>query len=216
MNGIWFFLLLAGFVCAVITGRVAEFSAGAFNSAQTAVELALKLAGIIVFWLGLMKIAEKSGLVSLLARAVHPVLKLLFPEVPKDHPALPAIAMNIAANAVGLDNAATPLGIKAMEELEKLNPKQGVLSDAQALLVAINTAGVSVLPVTVISLRIAEKSKDPYEIVGPTLLATALSMVVAVGVTRLLAKTRRYRAQYESAPDKPVAPLPAAVPEQAR
>lgn len=209
MNGIWFFLLLSGFLCAVVTGRVADFTAGAFNSAQGAVELALKLAGVIIFWLGLMRIAEKAGLVSLLARAVHPVLRWIFPDVPKDHPALPAIAMNIAANAVGLDNAATPLGIKAMEELEKLNPKRGVLTDAQAMLVAINTAGVSLLPVTVISLRIAEGSKDPYEIVGPTLLATALSMVVAIGVTKLLSKTARYRAQYQSAPDKD-APAPAA------
>ncbi|MFN7135230.1 MAG: nucleoside recognition domain-containing protein, partial [Myxococcales bacterium] len=150
VNGIWVFLLASGFLCAVITGRVSEYTAGAFSGAQSAVEIALKLAGVIILWLGLMRIADKAGLVSLLARAVYPALRLVFPDVPREHPALPAIAMNIAANALGLDNAATPLGIKAMEELEKLNPKQGVLTDAQAMLVAINTAGVSLIPVTVI------------------------------------------------------------------
>jgi spore maturation protein A len=206
VNAIWFLLLLASFAFAVIGGKVGEFTAGAFKAAQTAFEVALSLVGLIVFWLGLMKIAERSGLVNVVARWVHPALRLLFPKVPRDHPALSAIALNIAANALGLDNAATPLGIKAMEELDKLNKKQATLSDEQALLVALNTAGMAIIPVGIINLRLAAKAKDPYEIVGPTLIATGVAFVVSILVCKLLSRLRRYRKQYEEAPDKIAAP----------
>jgi spore maturation protein SpmA len=106
------------------------------------------------------------------------------------------------ANALGLDNAATPLGIKAMEELDTLNRKTGILTDAQALLVAMNTAGMSIIPVSVINLRLAAHSKDPYEIVAPTVLATVLSMAAAIAITKLLQRTERYRKQFETAEDR--------------
>ena len=208
MNGIWFFLLIVAFGFAALGGKVGEFTSGLFEATQKGVDVSLSLVGMMVFWLGLMKIAEKSGLVDLIARAVQPVLGLLFPDVPKGHKAISAIALNIAANALGLDNAATPLGIKAMEELETLNRKVGVLTDSQALLVAMNTAGMTIVPVTVINLRLVEHSRDPYEIVVPTMVATLLSMAAAVAITKVLQRTRRYRDQYESAPDKPALAMP--------
>ncbi len=206
MNALWFLLLAVAFAFAVAGGKVGEFSAGTFRAAQSAFEVALSLVGVMVFWLGLMKIAERSGLVNLLARAVHPLLKLLFPKVPREHPALSAIALNIAANALGLDNAATPLGIKAMEELDTLNPKKGVLSDEQALLVAVNTASMTLIPAGIINLRMAAGSRDPTSIVVPTLLATAASFTAAIVVSKLFARLSRYRRQFEAAPDKPAPP----------
>lgn len=209
MNVLWFSLLVIAFAFAAGGGKVQDFTSGLFESAQFGFDVTFKLVGVMVFWLGLMKIAEKSGLVNVLAKVVSPLLRLIFRGVPQGHPALSAIALNMAANALGLDNAATPLGIKAMEELDKLNPKQGVLSDAQAMLVGMNTASMALLPVTIINLRLASKSKDAYEVVGPILLATACAFTVAVVVSKLLARTGHYRRQFESAPDKPAAPADA-------
>ncbi len=211
MNVLWFLLLVSAFVFAVGGGKVSEFNSGTFKQAQVAVEVALSLVGVMVFWLGLMKVAEKSGLVNVIARVVAPVLRLLFPKVPKDHPALSAIAINIAANALGLDNAATPMGIKAMEELDKLNPKQGVLSDEQALLVAMNTAGMSLIPVGIINLRLAAKSQDPYSILPATLMATGVAFTVSIVMVKLLSRVPYFRRQFEQAPDKaPAADQPPA------
>ena len=202
MNILWFLLLVVAFVFAVLGGTVEGFATGAFKQAQAAFEVALSLVGVMVFWLGLMKIAEKSGLVNVLAKIVHPVLRLLFPKVPRDPPALSAVALNIAANALGLDNAATPLGIKAMEELDKLNPKKGTLSDEQALLVAMNTAGMSILPMGIINLRLQKGSTDPYSIVGPTLLATGVAFTVSIVLVKLLGRLPYFRRQLDEAPDK--------------
>lgn len=202
-------LLLGAFAFAATGGKVADFNTGLFKQAQAGFEVALSLVGVMVFWLGLMKIAEKSGLVNVLAKLVHPVLRVVFPKVPRGHPALSAIALNIAANALGLDNAATPLGIKAMEELDTLNPKQGTLSDDQAMLVAMNTAGMSILPVGVINLRLAAKSNDPYSVVVPTLLATGVAFIVSILLVKALGRLRHFRRQYEEAPDKPKGPTQA-------
>ena len=217
MNVFWFVLLLVAFVFAAFGGRMADFDSGLFKQAQAAFEVALSLVGMMVFWLGLMKIAEKSGLVNVLARVVHPVLRLIFPSVPRDHPALSAIAqtfrssgsgiaLNIAANALGLDNAATPLGIKAMEELDKLNPKKATLSDDQAMLVAMNTAGMAIIPVGILNLRLAAKSADPYSIVGPTLMATGVAFCVSIVLVKALSKLPRYRRQLDEAEDKAAEP----------
>ncbi|MBI5548401.1 MAG: nucleoside recognition protein [Deltaproteobacteria bacterium] len=212
MNVLWFLLLIVAFLFAAFGGKLGDFDSALFKQAQTAFEVALSLVGVMVFWLGIMKIAEKSGLVNILARAVHPVLRLIFPRVPRDHPALSAIALNIAANALGLDNAATPMGIKAMEELDKLNPKKATLSDEQATLVAMNTAAISLIPVGIINLRLAAKSNDPYSIVLPTLLASVVAFTTAILVAKLLGRLPRYRKQYAEAPDKPASP-PAEAPK---
>ena len=206
MNVLWFVLLGVAFLFAAGGGHMADFDSGLFKQAQAGFEVALSLVGMMVFWLGLMKVAEKSGLVNVLARVVHPVLRVIFPQVPRDHPALSAIALNMAANALGLDNAATPMGIKAMEELDKLNPKQATLSDEQATLVAMNTASISLIPVGIINLRLAAKSADPYSIVAPTLMATGVAFVTAILVAKAMGRLPRYRKQYEDAPLKPQPP----------
>jgi len=197
VNAFWFLLLAVAFAFALVGGRIDAFTDELFKTAQKAFDLALALTGVMVFWLGLMKIAERSGLVTVLARVVQPVLRLVFRGVPRDHPALSAIAMNMAANALGLDNAATPLGIKAMEELDKLNPKKGILSDDQALLVAVNTAGMALIPVGVINLRLEAKAQDPYGVVVPILLATATAFTVSIVTTKLRGRRRVFRRQLE-------------------
>jgi len=202
VNVFWFLLLAVAFLVAAFGGKVGEFDSALFKQAQAGFEVALSLVGVMVFWLGIMKIAEKSGLVNVIAKAVYPLLRLIFPRIPRDHPALSAVALNMAANALGLDNAATPMGIKAMEELDKLNPKQATLSDEQATLVAMNTAAISLIPVGIVNLRLAAKSGDPYSFVPPTVAATAVAFVTAILVTKGLSRLARYRKMYADAPDK--------------
>jgi len=168
-------------------GRMAALTAAAIESAGKAVTFSIGLAGVLALWLGLMKVAEEAGLVRAIARVFRPLLRFLFPAVPADHPALGAIVMNVGANVLGLGNAATPFGLKAMQELETLNPHKGTASDAQAMLVALNTASIQLVPATVIALRTAAGSAAPAEILGPTILASACGVVVAALAARLLA-----------------------------
>ena len=158
------------------------------DSAGKAVTLSLGLAGVMALWLGLMKVAEEAGIVRALARAARPLLRLLFPELPPDHPAMGAILMNVAANVLGLGNAATPFGVKAMQELEALNPHPGTATDAQALFCALNTASVQLIPATVIALRASAGSRAPGEIIGATLLASLCGAIVAVAAAKLLGR----------------------------
>ncbi|MGC4000201.1 MAG: nucleoside recognition domain-containing protein [Anaeromyxobacter sp.] len=154
------------------------------EAAGKAVTFSLGLAGAMALWLGLMRVAEEAGLVRALARALGPVLARLFPGVPRGHPAMGAIVMNVSANVLGLGNAATPFGIQAMKELEQLNPRPGTATDAQAMLCALNTASIQLVPASVIALRVAAGSRAPGEIIGPTLLASACGVVVAVLAAR--------------------------------
>ena len=164
---------------------------GALDGAGNAVTLALGLIGVMSLWLGLLKIAEKAGLVDKLARAARPIFRPLFRDVPDGHPAISAMLLNIAANMLGLGNAATPFGIKAMEELEKLNPNPGTATNAQALFVAINTASLQLVPTTVIALRAAAHSSDPAGILLPTLASTACALTVAIVSAKLLERVVR-------------------------
>jgi spore maturation protein A len=138
-----------------------------------------------------MRVAEEAGLVGALARLVRPVMRRLFPEVPADHPALGSMVLNVSANLLGLGNAATPFGVKAMQQLETLNPRPGTATDAQALFCAINTASLQLVPATVIALRAGAGSRAPAEILGATLLASACGVTVAVVASRLLARLQR-------------------------
>ena len=142
---------------------------GIVKYAKTAVELAIGLIGIMALWLGIMKIAEQSGLVAHLGRGLRPVMTRLFPDVPADHPAMGAMIMNISANMLGLTNAATPFGLKAMEELNKLNTKVGTATDAMCTFLVINTSSVQLIPATVIAIRAAAGSSNPTEILGPVM-----------------------------------------------
>lgn len=205
MNVIFALLLSAALGFAALTGNTKGFTDGLFSGARTGVEVALGLIGVLALWLGLVKILEKAGAVAALSRVVGPLVRFIFPGLPADHPAIAAMTLNIAANMLGLGNAATPLGIKAMEEMEKLNPKQGVVTDAQALFLAINTANVQLVPATVIALRAASHASAPADILVPNLLSSAAATLAAICTARLLARLPRYARQYAQAPDKDLA-----------
>lgn len=168
---------------------------GIIKYAKIAVELAIGLIGIMALWLGIMKIAELSGLVAKLAGMLKPITTRLFPDVPADHPAMGAMIMNISANMLGLANAATPLGLKAMEELNKLNKKLGTATDAMCTFLVINTSNVQLIPATVIAIRAAAGSSNPTEILGLVIVATAVSTVVGVVTVKLLARLRVFKKQ---------------------
>src|SRR5215471_16112295 len=149
MNVIWLFLVVSSVVAAAYGGKMAEVTAASIESAKSAVTLAIGLIGVMAFWLGLMRVVQEGGLLDALARALRPVMTRLFPDVPAEHPAMSAMIMNIATNMLGLGNAATPFGIKAMVELDRLNPVPGVATNAMVLFLAINTSNVSLAPLGV-------------------------------------------------------------------
>lgn len=192
MNLVFFLLTLSAFVLAAwaeVTqghGAMAALADAILKGAEGAVPLALGLVGVMALFLGLMKVAEVGGMVRALARLLAPVLTRLFPEVPTGHPAMGAMVMNVAANILGLGNAATPFGIRAMEHLERLNPVKGTASNAQVLFLAINTAGITILPTSVIALRASLGAADPAAVVAPTLAATMISTIIAIAAARLL------------------------------
>jgi len=170
---------------------------GIIKYAKTAVELAIGLIGIMALWLGIMKIAEQAGLIAGLAKLLKPVTTRIFPDVPADHPAMGSMIMNISANMLGLSNAATPFGLKAMEELNKLNKKLGTATDAMCTFLIINTSNVQLIPATVIAIRAASGSANPAEILGPVLLATFITLVLGVTIAKLLARLPFFRKQLE-------------------
>ncbi len=214
MNQVFAAIVVVSFLVAAVVGDMGAVSQAIFTSARGAVDLALSLIGYMALFLGLMKVAEEGGLLKLLARAIRPVMVRLFPDVPPDHPAMGAMILNIAANMLGLGNAATPLGIKAMQELNRLNPTPGVASNAMVLFLAINTSGLALLPSGVVSVRAAAGSADPWSIVAPSLFATACATVVGVLVAKSLARLRAFApppvdpGAAATAPDTPAAALP--------
>ncbi|MGE5475214.1 MAG: nucleoside recognition domain-containing protein [Bacteroidales bacterium] len=192
MNLVFFLLVFGAFLLAAWVeatrggGAMGALAEATLKAAEGAVPLALGLVGVMALFLGLMKVAEAGGMVRALARLLAPVLVRLFPEVPAGHPAMGAMVMNVAANILGLGNAATPFGIRAMEHLERLNPAKGTASNAQVLFLAINTAGITVLPTSVIALRAGLGAADPAAVVAPTLAATLVSTLIAIVAARLL------------------------------
>lgn len=196
INIVWLLLLSVGVGSAAFRGEIeVGVTKVILDSSQAAVDLALGMIGVMTFWLGLMKLAEVSGLTDLVGRVLNPLLRLLFPSVPKGHPALGAIVLNFSANLLGLGNAATPMGIKAMEELQTLNEDQETATDAMCTLLALNTACITLVPTTVISLRAASGSSNPAAVIGPTILATGIALFVALSVDWLLRPKRRRRAR---------------------
>jgi len=191
MNGVWLFLVLVSITVAAYTGKMQEVVEASFESAKSAVTLAIGLVGAMALWLGLMKVAEKGGLMVLVARAIRPAMIHVFPQIPPEHPAMSAMVMNISANALGLGNAATPMGLKAMMELDRLNPVKGRATDAMCMFLAINTSNVTLLPLGVMAVRASAGSAQPAAIIVPTLLATFCSTIVAILAARFLAKTSK-------------------------
>lgn len=186
LNYIWLGLILAAVLLGGMTGHLQELTDGAFNSARAAVEFALGLIGIMALSLGIMRLAEKSGLVRVLARGLRPVLRLLFPEIPAEHPAMGAMVMNVAANMLGMGNAATALGLRAMQRLERLNPHPGTATNAMCTFLAINTSSVQLIPVTAVGILAAAKSVNPAAIIGTALAATSCAACAAIIAVKTL------------------------------
>jgi len=186
LNYIWFGLLIIAVIVAAFTGTAGAVTKAAVDSAKTAVELALGLIGIMTLWLGIMRVAEHAGLVALLARVLRPFRRILFPDVPPDHPAIGAMIMNVAANMLGLNNASTPLGIKAMEELQTLNEEKDTASNAMVTFMVLNTAGIQFIPTTIIGVLALAGAKNPTAIISTTIIATFCGAVAALISARLL------------------------------
>ena len=188
LNWIWLFLFVVGAVVAGFGMRMPSALDGAFAGARQSVDLAIGLMGVMSLWLGLMRLAELSGLVQGLARWLRPLLSRLFPDVPEGHPAMGSMVLNLAANVFGLSNAATPLGLRAMRDLETLNRHPGVATDAMCTFLALNTGSVQLIPVTAIAILAASGARNPTAIVGTTLIATACSSIAALVVLKLLGR----------------------------
>jgi len=189
LNYIWLGLVVLAVLLGGFSGHLADVSQAAFDASKAAVmNIALPLAGVMALWLGLMKLAEKSGLVEILARALRPVLRWLFPEVPATHPAMGAMVMNIAANMLGLSNAATPLGLRAMQNLEKLNTRPGTASNAMCTFLAINTASVQLIPATTVAILAGAGATNPTQIIGTAFFASACSTTVGILAVKFFEK----------------------------
>lgn len=179
--------------------KMKAITQAAFDIAGVAVTLALGLIGIMALWLGVMKVAEEAGLLKVVARILSPVMKRLFPDVPSDHPAVAAMIMNIAANMLGLNNAATPMGLKAMEELNKLNPKPGTATNAMVTFLAINTGGMILIPATAIAVRASVGSANPGLIIGTSIVGAGCATIAGIIAAKLLQRLPRFKKEGEVA-----------------
>ncbi len=191
VNVIWVGLILIAILYSFFTGQVDTINHGILTHATTGVNLILEMMPLIVLWTGIMKIAEKSGLLQVFSRALNPILRRLFPSLPRDHKALGYIASNIGANMLGLGSAATPFGLKAMEELQKDNPKKDTATEAMITFLVLNTGGVTLIPTTVIALRIMHGSVNPTEIIITSILATAVSSISGLILDYIIRRRNR-------------------------
>src|SRR3989442_2290571 len=199
LNYIWLGLIVLAVIIGGCTDRLKEVADRSFEMAKFAVlDTAFPLIGIMALWLGIMRLAERAGLVTMLARALRPLMRWLFPEVPAEHPAMGSMLLNIAANMLGLGNAATPLGLRAMKDLESLNPRPGTATNAMCTFLAINTSGVQLIPVTAIAILAANRSTNPTAIVGTSIMATACAAISANAIAKILASLPIFRLQEES------------------
>ena len=185
MNYIFYFLIVISIIAGALNGKLSDVVNAILAGADLSVKVAFSLIGIMAFWLGMMKIAEKSGLVTIIAKIIKPITKKIFNEIPEDSPAIGDIAMNFSANTIGLSNAATPMGIKAMEELQKENIDKTSASNAMCMLLAMNTAGFQLIPATVIAVLISIGYKNPTEIIAPTLLVTSIAFISAIVLAKV-------------------------------
>lgn len=198
LNGLWLGLVVLAVLVGAAAGRLREVTEGAFSMADLAVmKIALPLVGVMALWLGLMRLAERSGLVQVIAGGLRPLLRRLFPEVPENHPAMGAMVMNLAANMLGLANAATPLGLRAMRHLESLNPRPGTATNAMCTFLAINTSSIQLIPTTTVAILAAQKSQDPTAIVGTSLIATFFSTLAGISAVKWMQNWRAFRLDRE-------------------
>ena len=191
MNYNLFLLIFVSLIARILNHRLPKVVNAMLTSCNTAVEIALSLIGIMAFWLGIMRIAEKSGLVQLISKLLYPITRFLFKDIKKDSPATGDITMSIAANALGLTNAATPIGLKVMKELEEGKPNKDKATDSMCMFLGMNTAGFQIIPATVIAILVGVGAKNPTEIILPTLIVTTLSFIIAIVAAIILRKVWR-------------------------
>jgi spore maturation protein SpmA len=213
LNGLLVVLVLASVLVAAFTGRMDAVSTVSLDAARQAVDLTIGLVGVMTLFLGLMRVASDGGALRILSRWLAPLFRRLFPDVPSDHPALGAMVLNVASTMLGLGNAATPFGIRAMTELERLNTRPGTATNAMILFLAVNTAGFSVLPTSILAVRAAAGSKDPAGILVPVWIASGCATLVGIAAAVLLSRLPRYRrsappsrAEGEQDPHEPASP----------
>jgi len=186
MNYVWLFLIAAAVIIGAVTGNIDQVTKSAIDMAGTAIDIAIGLIGIMTLWLGIMKIAEEAGLIRLLARLLTPISRRLFPGVPQDHPAIGSMMLNIAANWLGLGNAATPFGIKAMEQLQELNEDKETATNAMIMFLGLNTASITLVPMTIIGVRASLGSTDPAAIIGTTIFSSSMATIAAIAAVTFL------------------------------
>jgi spore maturation protein A len=195
LNVIWLALMVLGVGVAAFTGKAGAVTDAAFAAGKLAIETIIQLAGMMALWMGLMKIAEKSGMMEGLATVLRPFVRWIFPTVPGNHPAIGAILMNISANMLGLGSAATPMGLKAMQELQELNPDKETASEAMCTFLTLNTSSITLIPGTIIALRAASGSVSPSEIVGATLVASFIAGIIGITLDWLVRRYNRTRGE---------------------
>src|SRR5512137_2956017 len=201
LNYIWLGLVLLAVVIGGCTDNLKAVADKSFEMAEFAVmRTALPLVGIMALWLGIMRLAERAGLVARLARLLRPLMVWLFPDVPHDHPAMGSMLLNMAASILGLGNAATPLGLRAMRDLETLNPRPGTATNAMCTYLAVNTSSIQLIPATAIAILAANKSSNPTAIVGTSIMATTCAAIAAVTSAKLLKRLTIYRLSPTTAP----------------
>ena len=188
MNYIFYLLIVSSIVIGAINGKLSDVVNSILTGAELSVKVAFSLIGIMAFWLGIMKIAEKCGLINIIAKIIKPITKRLFNEIPEDSSAIGDVAMSISANAFGLSNAATPIGLKAMKEFQEHNKDKSSASNAMCMFLAMNTAGFQIIPATVIAILIGIGYKNPTEIIAPTLLVTSVSFISAIILSKIFQK----------------------------
>jgi len=186
LNYLWGFMILTGIVIAAFTGNMEHITNGAIESAGEAVTVSITMLGAMSMWTGIMKIGERSGIIKNLSRKMLPFLKWLFPDVPKNHKAMEHISTNVIANILGLGWAATPAGLKAMSELQKLNRKKNVASDAMCMFMVFNMSSLQLVSINLIAYRTKYNSANPSEIIGPGIVTTLISTIVAVGFAKIM------------------------------
>lgn len=191
MNYIFSFLIIISIVAGFINGTINDVVSAMLEGCNTAIKIAFSLIGIMAFWLGIMRIAEKSGLVKLISKLIYPITKQLFKDVKDDSPALGNIAMSLSANALGLTNAATPIGLKVMKDLQQDNPNKEVATDSMCMFLGMNTAGFQIIPATVIAVLVGLGDVNPTDIILPTLIVTTLSFIASILIALLLRKIWR-------------------------
>ena len=193
INFIWGFLIIISVICGIATNNGNGVSSGLMNGAEKATKLLITLFGVIVFWSGIMKVAEKSGLTKKLVKVLSPILKRIFPDVNEDSDAFQAIAMNISANLIGIGNAATPFGLKAMAELQKNNLKKDTATDSMVIFVVMNTASMQLIPATIGFLRDSYGSKEPFSIIPSVIICSACALCVALLLAKGLNKVKSWK-----------------------